>query len=128
MKEYKITKKDAGQRLDKYLKRLLPGAGMSFFYKMLRKKNIVRNGNKAEGSELLEEGDVISLYLSDETFGKMSGSIVLLSAGTDRFAEECLKAYRSLEGIRVILETDDIVIFEKPAGILTQKAKPGDLS
>lgn len=128
MKEYKITEKDAGQRLDKYLKRLLPGAGMSFLYKMLRKKNITRNGKKAEGAELLEAGDVVNLYFSDETFEKMSGSIVLLSAGTDRFADECKKAYESLKGIRIVYENDDVVIFEKPSGILTQKAKPDDLS
>ena len=40
MKEFKAGKNEAGQRLDKYLKKILPNASMGFIYKMLRKKNI----------------------------------------------------------------------------------------
>ena len=50
-----IGKNQAGQRLDKYLKKALPGAGTGFLYKMLRKKNITLNGKKAEGKEILKE-------------------------------------------------------------------------
>ncbi len=128
MKEFVISKKDAGQRIDKYLKRLLPGAGTSFLYKMLRKKNITRNDQKAEGSDLLEEGDVVRIFFSDDTFEQMSGKVVLIRTGTDRFLEECRKAYGELNGIRIFYEDDDCVIFGKPAGILTQKASPGDVS
>ena len=38
----KISPNEAGQRFDKYLKKLLREAPDSFLYKMLRKKNIVR--------------------------------------------------------------------------------------
>ena len=51
----------------------MPLAPASFFYKMLRKKNIILNGKKAEGSEKLSLGDQLSFYLSEETmkgFGK----------------------------------------------------------
>lgn len=40
MKQIIINESDAGQRLDKYLNKLLKDAGKSFIYKMLRKKNI----------------------------------------------------------------------------------------
>ena len=49
MKEFKINANEAGQRFDKYLKKLLKEANTSFIYKMLRKKNIVLNGKKADG-------------------------------------------------------------------------------
>ena len=65
-----IFQEDAGQRLDKYLQKYLNLAPKSFLYKMLRKKNIVLNGKKAEGSEKLKNGDVIRLYLSEETLEK----------------------------------------------------------
>ena len=39
-----IGKNQAGQRLDKFLKKALPNAGTGFLYKMLRKKNITLNG------------------------------------------------------------------------------------
>ena len=44
MQEFTIGKNEAGQRLDKYLGRILKEAPVSFFYKMMRKKNIVLNG------------------------------------------------------------------------------------
>ena len=56
MQEYIITKQEKGQRLDKYVKRILPEAPSSFIYKMLRKKNITLNGHKAEGKEAVAEG------------------------------------------------------------------------
>ena len=73
MKECAIEKADSGQRLDKYLKKYLKEATGGFIYKMLRKKNIKLNGKKADGKELLKEGDVVTLYLSDETLAKFRG-------------------------------------------------------
>ena len=46
MKTFIIKENEAGQRFDKYLKKLLKEAPSSFVYKMLRKKNIVLNGLK----------------------------------------------------------------------------------
>ena len=43
MKEFIIEENEAGQRFDKYLAKLLREAPKSFFYKMLRKKNITLN-------------------------------------------------------------------------------------
>ena len=61
MQELKITENEAGQRLDKFLAKYMKKAPKSFFYKMLRKKNIVLNGKKAAGSEKLSSGDVVRL-------------------------------------------------------------------
>lgn len=47
MKEFIIEENEAGQRFDKYLAKLLKEAPKSFFYKMLRKKNITLNGKKS---------------------------------------------------------------------------------
>lgn len=55
----------AGQRLDKFLGKYLPEAPISFFYKMLRKKNITLNGKKAEGKEILQLKDQVTLWLAD---------------------------------------------------------------
>ena len=46
MKEFIINENEAGQRFDKYLAKLLREAPKSFFYKMMRKKNITLNGKK----------------------------------------------------------------------------------
>lgn len=70
MQELHIGENDAGQRFDKYLKKLLAEAPGSFVYKMLRKKNITLNGKKADGTEKLSCGDEVKLFLSDETYEK----------------------------------------------------------
>ena len=57
-----IGKNQAGQRLDKFLKKALPNAGTGFLYKMLRKKNITLNGKKAEGKEILAQGDEVKCF------------------------------------------------------------------
>ena len=72
MKIITITDREAGQRLDKMLGKYLNLAGKGFIYKMLRKKNIVLNGRKCDGSEKLCQGDEIKLFLSDETIEKFS--------------------------------------------------------
>lgn len=71
MKIITITDREAGQRLDKMLGKYLNLAGKGFIYKMLRKKNIVLNGRKCDGSEKLCQGDEIKLFLSDETIEKI---------------------------------------------------------
>ncbi len=121
-----IGKNQAGQRLDKFLHKYLPNAGTGFLYKMLRKKNITLNGKKAEGTEMLELNDSISFFFSDETFEKFSGK--QLAVQTKRLPREYQNAYTKLNGITVLYEDEDIIVLNKPAGILTQKAAPEDLS
>ena len=47
MRELVISKYEAGQRFDKFLAKYMELAPKSFFYKMMRKKNITLNGKKA---------------------------------------------------------------------------------
>lgn len=120
MYQFTINTNEAGQRFDKYLHKLLPGAPSSFFYRMLRKKNIVLNGKKAEGREKLSAGDRVTLFLSGETFSSFQG-------GPQR-EDEFLKAYRTLKEIEIVFENQNMLLVNKPAGVLTQKSKAGDLS
>ncbi|MDE6700251.1 MAG: RluA family pseudouridine synthase, partial [Acetatifactor sp.] len=119
MQEITVGTNQAGQRLDKFLHKCLPEAQNSFLYKMLRKKNITLNGKRAEGRELLQQGDVVRMFFAEETFLKFSGQ-----SGKSEY----LKAYRQLEDISVIYEDKERVILNKPAGVLSQKAKDSDLS
>ena len=48
MKEIIIKKNEAGQRFDKFLAKYMNQAPKSFFYKMLRKKNITLNGKRQQ--------------------------------------------------------------------------------
>ncbi len=120
MKEIQISEKEANQRIDKFLKKFFKEASTSFLYKMMRKKNITLNKKKATGSELLQAGDVISVFFSDETFEKMQGF------------ENTEKQFAALKDIsydiKVIYEDDDMLVLNKEAGVLSQKAKEDDIS
>lgn len=139
MRELQVTNQDAKQRLDKYLKRVFPQMGTSFLYKMLRKKNITLNGKKATGSEQVVSGDLIQCFFSDETFDKFAGLTQLKVAENEvkdggsntknlNSFFEYKKAYEELNGISVIYEDEHILLLDKPAGVLSQKAMPDDLS
>lgn len=127
MQSYQIGPNEAGQRFDKFLHKYMPQATTSFFYKMLRKKNITLNGKKAEGKEILTVGDKISFFFSDETFKKFRG----ITEGHNKKGNdtgEYKKAYESLKGIQVLYEDEHVVILNKPAGILSQKSEEKDMS
>lgn len=115
MKEYIIGENEAGQRFDKYIFKLIPLAPKSFVYKMLRKKNIVLNGKKALGSEITEKGDTVKLFLSDETIEEFS-------------KKDKIKPSPSIIDADIVYEDSNVIIMNKPAGILSQKAGQNDIS
>lgn len=114
MQELNITNNEAGQRLDKLLGKYLKEAPTSFIYKMLRKKNITLNDKKAAGNEKLKKDDVIKLFLADETIAKFVGS-----------ESEKVTAKGNLD---IIYEDEQIILINKPVGMLSQKAKDSDIS
>lgn len=125
MREISISKNESGKRLDKFLSQYFSNTSMGFLYKMLRKKNITLNKKKADGKEILQNGDVISVFFSDETYDKFANKFVTDDEGS---TEEYLRAFKKLRDIKVVYEDDDILLFNKPAEILSQKSDGGNLS
>lgn len=151
-----ITDKDEGQRFDKYLHRILPNADNGFLYKMLRKKNIMLNDKKAGGGERLACGDVVAIYFSDETLEKFTGKRFghdekpdgsrggRQAAGQNSGAADTRNAarrvivrdlrrdyvavYEQIKGVEILYENEHLMLVDKPAGVLSQKASPSDLS
>ncbi|MBR1599148.1 MAG: RluA family pseudouridine synthase [Lachnospiraceae bacterium] len=161
MKMVVIGKNNSGQRLNKFLGRYLDAAPQSFIYKMLRKKNIKYNGRKVEGSEIISEGDVIEIYLADDTIAKFrknpdkdnvdrnltvdnvdhNKNLTVdnvdynKNLGTDNILNVNISVSNDenagkdpLNNIEIIYEDEDILILNKPAGMLSQKARPEDYS
>ena len=109
MRELNITQKDENQRLDKFLMKYLNKAPKSFVYKMLRKKNIKYNGKKAEGNEIISNGDIVNIYLSEDTINEF------------KEAKEVGIVEKTFD---IIYEDENILVCNKPAGLLSQKDKP----
>ena len=98
MREVIISEREEGQRLDRYLEKYMPDAPKSFFYKMMRKKNTVLNGKKVSGSERIQTGDQIKLFLADETIeGFRSGK---KAQEVDLGAQQMPQAKRLEKGAR----------------------------
>ena len=111
MKEIRITKNEENQRMDKFLLKYMNKATKGFLYKMLRKKRIKLNGGRAEGNELLQAGDTIQLYLAEETIAS--------------FMEEKAVA-QAKQNFGVVYEDEDILVVNKPAGLLTHPERADD--
>lgn len=131
MQTLNITPNEAGQRLDKLLVKYLNQAGKGFLYKMMRKKNITLNGKRCDGSERLQEGDVIQLFLSEETIEKFSGPLPGETGSERRVKEKAASGGADYTGRRkldIIYEDSHILVVNKPSGMLSQKAREGDMS
>lgn len=121
MKEIYIDSHYQSSRLDKFLRRLFVQASGGFVYKMLRKKNITLNDKKANGNEVLKTGDIIKIYFSDETYKKLTSAGGTSVSLFNRLSELHYD-------IDIIHEDDELIIADKPKGMLSQKAKEDDVS
>lgn len=102
-----INKNDSGQRLDKFLTKYLD-IPQGILYKSLR-KNCVRINEKHEknGSRILNDGDILKLYLKDEFFKK-----------PDEFTP-------SNTELDIIYEDKNIMIINKPEGLVVHEDDRG---
>ena len=110
MKEVIIGKNDAGQRLDKFLQKAFPSLPPSEMYKGIRTKKIKVNRRRAEISQKLCDGDVVLLFLRDEFL-------------TDK-QDELFKNIKPAFG--VVYEDENIIICDKPAGLLSHSDEAGE--
>ncbi len=112
MKEIKVTKEFDNTRVDKVVLKILRNASKGFVYKMYRKKNILLNGKKITGKEKVFADDTLKFFFSDATFDKFSGSVP--SADANSIEAD------ALDESQIIYEDDDLLVYNKPVGMLSQ--------
>lgn len=103
MKKIIITDNEYNQRLDKFLRKYLSDAPLSFLYKAIR-KDVKVNGKRKSGEYVLRHGDELSLYLKDEDLKKFIKS---------------KKNIAVKKQFSVAYEDENILVVDKPAGLLT---------
>jgi len=104
LRELRIEKNESQQRLDRFLKKYLADATQGFIYKMIRKKNIKVNDERAKPDMMLEEGDLVQLYLAEETIEKFKGE---------------RQHKRSRIDLDIVYEDENIVLMNKPVGLIS---------
>lgn len=102
-----ITQNDAGRRLDRFLRKYLRNASLSEIYKIIR-KDIKINDKRRNESYMLSEGDVLSMYISDDILKKLMGN-----DKKDSYRPKAKKQFN------IIFEDSNILIADKPFGLLT---------
>ncbi len=103
MKSFVVGKNDAGRRLDKFIRQVMPTLPSSLMYRYIRTKHIKVNRKKAEISTKLNEGDTVEAWISDEFFTKVEPKYDFLSAPTN---------------LDIVYEDENILLVDKKQGVL----------
>lgn len=113
MKQFTITTNDAGQRLDKFLKKLLPKAALSLIYRLNRKNSVKVNRKREDNEYKLQEGDKVEIFIKDEEYE-------MLSAPKQ---SEAKKPNKGLDTRSIVYEDGELLIVNKNPGVMVH---PGD--
>ena len=103
MREFKINSNDAGQRLDKFVQKAVKGMPISLMYKAIRLKKIKVNRKRAEQKQILNEGDVVQMFLNEDLFSEKITDNELLTIKTD---------------LKIVYEDENLLICDKAPGVL----------
>lgn len=111
MFEIKITENEAGQRLDRFLRKYLKEYSLGDIYKLFRKNKVKVNGKKEKENYMIAVGDALQLFIAEPETGEH---------------DKKQAALKTAKSINVVYEDGNILIADKPAGLLTHPDKPGD--
>ncbi len=103
MKEIIVSKSDEGKRIDKYVRKILSDAPLSFIYKLFRVKDIKINNKKVDISYILKENDILRIYITDQQLNEFNKPTILKPVK---------------HKIDIVYEDENILIVNKPRGIL----------
>ncbi|MBQ3124442.1 MAG: RluA family pseudouridine synthase [Clostridia bacterium] len=108
MREFTVAENDGGQRLDRFITKLMPKLPKSMLYKGLRKKCVRLNGShEKDGAVFVSAGDVVTLYFADEFF-------------------EADKSFGYVKPVfKVAYEDENILVVDKPVGVLCHSDENG---
>ncbi len=109
MREFTVGGNDAGQRLDRFVKKVAPQLPDSLLQKHLRTRDVKINGHPARGDARLAEGDTVRVYIPEEFF-----------AG-GRTADDWRKV--AAPRLDVAYEDENILIADKEPGVLCHAAE-----
>ena len=105
MKEFKISKNDAGQRLDRWMGKNLPLLPAPLAQKYIRLKRVKINGRRTTARDArLSEGDVLQLYINDEFFEKPNQENAFLQLYKPK--------------LELVYEDDQILLVNKAPGMV----------
>ena len=109
-----ISENEEGQRLDRFLRKYLGAAPLSFIYKAIR-KDVKVNGKRAAKELILQVGDRVDLYMSEEQLAELTGAKGA-AAGN---ASGAAGGRTTKKEFTTVYEDENIIAVNKPFGLLT---------
>lgn len=103
MKEITVNRLAAGQRIEKFVRKYLSEAPLGFIYKAFRKKDIKVNGHWVTKEHILQEGDVVRIYVTDQQLEDFKKPRPVTKADLP---------------YPIAYEDEHVLIVEKPKGLL----------
>jgi len=121
MREIIITANDSGRRLDRFLRKYLPGASLGEVYRIIRKDVKVDSKRRPE-SYILNEGETLALYLTDEEMRRFGAADAARAGGgppsrSGANSSGCRRRAKRTFGI--VYEDENVLMANKPFGLLT---------
>jgi len=110
LKEIKVTENEEGQRIDRFLRKYLKDFSLGDIYKLFRKNAVKINHKKVKENYMLKPDDMIQLYIHSDTINCVQ--------------PESEKS--TTKPIDIIYEDENILIVNKPIGLLTHQEKKDD--
>lgn len=107
MKHITPSTDDLGQRLDRYMRKIFPGAKLGEVYEALRTKKITLAGKKLPENTKLRAGDVLHIDIAPD----------ILKIWEQREIKTKI-IHEKLEPERILYRDDDILVYDKPSGLI----------
>ena len=110
MRQFLIKKEEEGMKLENFVKKVLPNAPLSFIYRIFRQKDVRINNVRKDKKTVLQEGDEVAIYVSEDLFNEFTGRKKIIA--------------RDEISSLIVYEDENILIVNKPRGLLVQKDSP----
>lgn len=106
MRRITVSQEESNQRLDKFLLKYFKNCPKSLIYKGIRTNKIKYNKKKPKGNEILKANDEIQIYFKEEQIKTFEKEKVISKIPIT---------------FKTVYEDENILIVDKPVGLLTQK-------
>ena len=108
MRKIIVKANEKGQRIDKYIRKYLNNAPLSYIYKLFRKKDIKVNNKRVDINYIVCENDEISIYASEDTLNEFNVKNTIVTSNNT---------------IDIIYEDENILVINKDPGILVHEGE-----
>ncbi|MDF2593505.1 MAG: RluA family pseudouridine synthase [Clostridia bacterium] len=108
MKEIIITENEAQQRLDRFLRKYLSDYTLGDIYKLFRNKKVKVNNKREKENYMLQLDDTLQLYIPEPAQAETKATVA------------------AAKPIEIVYEDENILLINKPFGLLTHPDSPGD--